>query len=597
MAALQLPRAGHIPRSQIDALLQFKWDPSEGPLGDGTYALKNYHEQKSQPIPGNETVINAEVWFKSPALDEVTIRKINSVQLFAESHDQGFCNDESAGNWTWFELGIYQSPEDEAPRITDGGIELVWRSHYNNFKSPNYKWCEGDKFTEQHDFVKNLMPGNCIGVRLCSRFQAWKIHARNGYLVFELGHETMDRDAPPAYSEIISELRTIQDAIRDVNEATNAAFSPELSNGLLRADAFTSVDETPLRVLSLDGGGVRGLVTLHLLKAVFEKANITKDPHEVFDMIGGTSTGGLIAIMLGRLKMSLEECIQAYQVVMKKVFPEGFFKMFSSALSSGTRYSAKPLEDAIKDFVRQKLGDPDAKLLDPNPKNKCKIFVIAVRSDGLNNRAPVFLRSYQLKNPEEQLEFPDIKIWEAARATSAAPTYFEPLVLGNYQFLDGGLGANNPLGWLWTELLTVYGATRPTSTFLTIGTGMQPNHGLDNPANPTKVLSTVGTFTSVATNTELTHLLFRTLIDAFAPHTKGKKYFRLNVGKHVDAWEEKTGWFRKTTVYHPDNWESIGALDDINALGPLLKLTQEYIKKDSQLFDQVASSLTVQVKA
>jgi hypothetical protein len=80
------------------------------------------------------------------------------------------------------------------------------------------------------------------------------------------------------------------------------------SKELLSAESFTLTDSRPLRVLSLgkiaafkfwftltfcgDGGGVRGLSSLHLLAAVFEKADIKKDPWEVFDMIGGTSTGG-----------------------------------------------------------------------------------------------------------------------------------------------------------------------------------------------------------------------------------------------------------------------------------------------------------------
>ena len=70
---------------------------------------------------------------------------------------------------------------------------------------------------------------------------------------------------------------------------------------------------------------------------------------------------------------------------------------------------------------------------------------MAVRKDATNNRAPIFLRSY--KNPQEISTLPNIKLWEAARATSAAPTYFAPMKVGDYELVDGGLGANNPLGW------------------------------------------------------------------------------------------------------------------------------------------------------
>lgn len=70
---------------------------------------------------------------------------------------------------------------------------------------------------------------------------------------------------------------------------------------------------------------------------------------------------------------------------------------------------------------------------------------MAVKAQAANNRGPVFLRSY--KNPNGLLELPNIKVWEAARATSAAPAYFEPIVVGGVKLVDGGLGANNPLGW------------------------------------------------------------------------------------------------------------------------------------------------------
>jgi patatin-like phospholipase/acyl hydrolase len=62
----------------------------------------------------------------------------------------------------------------------------------------------------------------------------------------------------------------------------------------------------------------------------------------------------------------------------------------------------------------------------------------------------MLLRSYT--NPLQKPELPEIKLWEAARATSAAPSYFAPLTVQatpttSYTFLDGGLQANNPLGW------------------------------------------------------------------------------------------------------------------------------------------------------
>jgi patatin-like phospholipase/acyl hydrolase len=75
--------------------------------------------------------------------------------------------------------------------------------------------------------------------------------------------------------------------------------------------------------------------------------------------------------------------------------------------------------------------------------------VLAIREDAVSNKAPVFLRSYTNNQPqaEPQAELPNIKIWEAARATSAAPTYFKAMEVNGHKLIDGGLGANNPVGW------------------------------------------------------------------------------------------------------------------------------------------------------
>jgi predicted acylesterase/phospholipase RssA len=70
---------------------------------------------------------------------------------------------------------------------------------------------------------------------------------------------------------------------------------------------------------------------------------------------------------------------------------------------------------------------------------------MAVRADADNNREPVYLRSYT--NTQTKSLLPDCLVWEAGRATSAAPTYFTPITVGGYELVDGGLLANNPLGW------------------------------------------------------------------------------------------------------------------------------------------------------
>ncbi|KAJ7878256.1 acyl transferase/acyl hydrolase/lysophospholipase [Mycena leptocephala] len=81
-----------------------------------------------------------------------------------------------------------------------------------------------------------------------------------------------------------------------------------------------------LRLLSLDGGGIRGLSMLIILEDLMWKIKVAEDlpdvplPCNYFDLIGGTSTGGLIALMLGRLRMSVKDAVKAYGELSKEVF-------------------------------------------------------------------------------------------------------------------------------------------------------------------------------------------------------------------------------------------------------------------------------------
>ncbi|KAH8708402.1 phospholipase, patatin family protein [Phaeosphaeriaceae sp. PMI808] len=154
-----------------------------------------------------------------------------------------------------------------------------------------------------------------------------------------------------------------------------------------------------LRLLALDGGGVRGLSTLQILKQLMYTIDPESPPKpcDYFNMIGGTSTGGLIAIMLGRLQMTVDECIDAYVSLSDRIFQKRRHRRFDS----------DELEWMIKGIVRQGLVE-DALLMDA-PNVKCKVFV--------------------------------------CRATLVASSFFDPITIGDFgeSFVDGATGANNPV--------------------------------------------------------------------------------------------------------------------------------------------------------
>ncbi|KAJ7857853.1 hypothetical protein B0H13DRAFT_2574097 [Mycena leptocephala] len=147
-----------------------------------------------------------------------------------------------------------------------------------------------------------------------------------------------------------------------------------------------------LRLLSLDGGGIRGLSMLIILEDLIWKLKVAEDlpdvsrPCDYFDLIGGTSTGGLIALMLGRLRMSVKDAVKAYGELSKEVFSD------VKSQGSDGRFKASKLEKAIKGIVgaHSALQDPEEGMEDTR-ENPCKTSVQRILS-----RVPVLKKILNL---------------------------------------------------------------------------------------------------------------------------------------------------------------------------------------------------------
>src|SRR5271154_2300168 len=141
-----------------------------------------------------------------------------------------------------------------------------------------------------------------------------------------------------------------------------------------------------LCLLSLDGGGVRGLSSLHILRQLMENINPGAEtipkPCDYFDLIGGTSTGGLIAIMLGRLELSVDECIDAYEQLCPKVFSKRWSsKTLGRAIGRvDGRFDHKALENGVKGILKSRSGGVAGRGMDESTllksvSNKCHVLV------------------------------------------------------------------------------------------------------------------------------------------------------------------------------------------------------------------------------
>ncbi|KAK0709373.1 acyl transferase/acyl hydrolase/lysophospholipase [Lasiosphaeria miniovina] len=241
----------------------------------------------------------------------------------------------------------------------------------------------------------------------------------------------------------------------------------------------------------LDGGGIRGLSELLILEEVMGRIKHDLDmaddplPADFFDLIGGTSTGGLIALLLGRVRLSVPEARKEYEIFSVKTY------LKSSKFDSWT------LEKAVKSLLGRRLGNGEKRMLDRS-KSSCKVFVCAVPQQDVRSRnGPRLFRTYTIRNNPTF----NCTIWEACRATSAAPTYFDPIEIGEEwereAFVDAGLGYNNPIEQVLEEARLVFPGRR-IACIVSIGTGLArvlkfPPSPRTNPLKLIEALKTMAT--------------------------------------------------------------------------------------------------------
>ena len=161
-------------------------------------------------------------------------------------------------------------------------------------------------------------------------------------------------------------------------------------------------------------------------------------------MICGTSTGGIIAIMLGVLKMDIDECIKLYMEMGAQVFEkiprvDPTVESWEDLFVPKERYSDLVWESVIKATLQKKINPEKfmkEKGEEPMPKvdisvslsSTKQVFVVAQRKEG-KRHLPYCFRNYDVF-PDDTAGTSKIKIWQAARATSAVPFYFSAVEIG-----------------------------------------------------------------------------------------------------------------------------------------------------------------------
>ncbi len=182
----------------------------------------------------------------------------------------------------------------------------------------------------------------------------------------------------------------------------------------------------PFYILSIDGGGYRGLFSAHILHRMEDAWGINWC--ERFGMFAGTSTGSIIASGLAS-GMSAGHLADFYMQHGHSIFTKRFRSRLDLLKIFTSRYSSKTFRSLLDDVLGSTtLGEVSVPLILP-----------AV--DVGNGCVHVFKSKYA----EDFVRDPGVKLSDAVLASCSAPTYFDPhLVDGKYQLVDGGLWANNP---------------------------------------------------------------------------------------------------------------------------------------------------------
>lgn len=216
------------------------------------------------------------------------------------------------------------------------------------------------------------------------------------------------------------------------------------------------------RILSIDGGGIRGIIAARILQKL--EQFLDRPIRDHFHLISGTSTGALIAagLMVGR---SPEQIVNLYLQRGGEIFPyQRWLTVQRLPLVLKYGFSAPKFSDEGLIRVVRSLGlDLPLGNVSPDAAGSTKLMIVSYDTV---QRSPIFFKSWR-----HEKWYADVPLWKACVCSAAAPTYFpaQKLVIKNgselqtLSMIDGGVGANNPVACAVAEAIRLLrtGNTQP----------------------------------------------------------------------------------------------------------------------------------------
>jgi patatin-like phospholipase/acyl hydrolase len=237
-----------------------------------------------------------------------------------------------------------------------------------------------------------------------------------------------------------------------------------------------------IRILSVDGGGIRGVIPgtilMQLERILQKKANDnSRKLGDFFDMIAGTSTGGILACLYlmpgenGKAKYSAEDAVNLYIKNGHTIFDRTLWeKIISGGGVIHEKYSEDPIYTLLTDYFEDEVL---SNFIRPS----------LITSYDITDRKSVFFTSVNARTDNMY----DFKVRDVARSTSAAPTYFPPAHIKSlndqlFTLVDGGMFANNPA-------LCAYAEARKTD----FSKALNNNDKKDKPTAQDMIIVSLGT--------------------------------------------------------------------------------------------------------
>lgn len=218
------------------------------------------------------------------------------------------------------------------------------------------------------------------------------------------------------------------------------------------------------KILSIDGGGIKGALPALVLEHI--EFQTGKKIAECFDLICGTSTGGILALatsatdLCGNLKFTATDIFKMYADHGKEIFSKSTLR---DLITIGGVIDQKYADDGIRKILKEYLTE--TALL-----SSCYTKTFVTTYD-IENRTPLFLKSWKDDTCNTLM-------WQAARGTSAAPTYFEPARVDingvRHILIDGGVYINNPAMSAYVEAKKLFPGEELLIVSLGTGQNVRP---------------------------------------------------------------------------------------------------------------------------